>query len=87
MVVTPANAHDATAIFDLLAPVVDEDTKPTVMGDSAYASAGTLDDLEQAGFADILARSPRPGDARAVSARTTSTWTWEPQPSPARPGR
>ena len=58
VVVTPANAHDATAIFDLLAPVVDEDTKPTVMGDSAYASAGTLDDLEQAGFADILAKVP-----------------------------
>ena len=38
--------------------MVDEDTKPTVMGDSAYASAGTLDDLEQAGFADILAKVP-----------------------------
>ena len=58
VVVTPANAHDATAIFDLLAPVADERAKPTVMGDSAYAGAATLDDLEQAGFADISARVP-----------------------------
>jgi hypothetical protein len=57
-VVTPANAHDATAIFDLLAPVADEEAKPTVMGDSAYAGAATLDHLEQAGFADISARVP-----------------------------
>ncbi len=41
VVVTPANAHDATAIFDLLVPVADDETKPTVMGDSAYASVVT----------------------------------------------
>jgi len=58
VVVTPANAHDATAIFDLLVPVADDEAKPTVMGDSAYASASTLDDLEQAGFTDIKARVP-----------------------------
>ena len=58
VVVTPANAHDATAVFDLLVPVADDEAKPTVMGDSAYASATTLDDLEQAGFADIKARVP-----------------------------
>lgn len=58
VVVTPANAHDATAIFDLLAPVAKEATKPKVMGDSAYAGAATLDGLEQAGFADISARVP-----------------------------
>jgi hypothetical protein len=58
VVVTPANAHDATAIFDLLAPVAGAATKPKVMGDSAYAGAATLDDLEQAGFADISARVP-----------------------------
>lgn len=58
VVVTPANAHDATAVDDLVAPVAGEKHKPTVMGDSAYAGAATLDDLEQAGFADIKAKVP-----------------------------
>ena len=58
VVVTPANAHDATAVEDLLAPVADDETKPTVMGDSAYAGAGTLDDLEAAGFTDVKAKVP-----------------------------
>ncbi|MGH9003010.1 MAG: IS1182 family transposase [Acidimicrobiia bacterium] len=58
VVLTPANAHDATAVEDLLAPVADDERKPTVMGDSAYASADTLDDLEQAGFADVKAKVP-----------------------------
>jgi IS5 family transposase len=39
VVVTPANAHDATAVNDLVAPVAGEKHKPTVMGDSAYAGA------------------------------------------------
>ena len=43
VVVTPANAHDA--VDDLLADHVDDEDKPTVMGDSAYAGADTLDDL------------------------------------------
>ncbi len=58
VVVTPANAHDATAVEDLLGPVYENETKPTVMGDSAYAGAGTLDDLEAAGFTDIKAKVP-----------------------------
>jgi hypothetical protein len=58
VVVTPANAHDATAVTDLLVPVTDDEAKPTVMGDSAYAGAATLDDLEAAGFADVLAKVP-----------------------------
>jgi hypothetical protein len=58
VVLTPANAHDATAVTDLLAPVADEVHKPMVMGDSAYAGAGTLDDLEAAGFADVKAKVP-----------------------------
>ena len=58
VVVTPANAHDATAVEDLLGPVADEVHKPTVMGDSAYAGADTLDDLEQAGFADVKNKVP-----------------------------
>ena len=58
VVLTPANAHDATAVEDLLAPVADDEAKPTVMGDSAYAGASTLTDLEEAGFADVKARVP-----------------------------
>ncbi len=45
---------------DLLAAVADEEDKPTVMGDSAYAGADTLDDLEQAGFDDVKAKVPPP---------------------------
>ncbi|CAN5129973.1 IS1182-like element ISGvi6 family transposase [soil metagenome] len=58
VVVTPANAPDATAVKDLLAPVRHAEHKPTVMGDSAYAGADTLDDLETAGFADVKAKVP-----------------------------
>ena len=58
VVVTAGNDHDATAVEDLLAPLADEQDKPTVMGDSAYAGADTLDDLEQAGFDDVKARVP-----------------------------
>ncbi len=61
MVVTPANTHDADAVDDLLADHVDDVDKPIVMGDCAYASADTLDDLEQAGF-DVMAKvSPAGG--------------------------
>lgn len=60
VVVTPANTHDADAVDDLLADHTDADDKPTVMGDSAYAGADTLDDLEQAGF-DVKAKVPRAG--------------------------
>lgn len=58
VVVTPANAHDAAAVEDLLAGLADEEHKPTVMGDCAYAGADTLDDLEAAGYADIKAKVP-----------------------------
>lgn len=58
VVLSAANAHDATAVEDLLAPVADAEAKPTVMGDSAYAGANTLDDLETAGFADVKAKVP-----------------------------
>lgn len=57
VVVTPANAHDADAVEDLLADHADDEDKPTVMGDCAYAGADTLDDLEQAGF-DVKAKVP-----------------------------
>ncbi len=57
VVVTPANVHDADAVDDLLADHADDVDKPTVMGDSAYAGADTLDDLTQAGF-DVKAKVP-----------------------------
>lgn len=57
MVVTPANVHDADAVDDLLAGHADDEDKPTVMGDSAYAGAGTLDDLTEAGF-DVNTKVP-----------------------------
>lgn len=60
VVVTPANTHDADAVDDLLAGHVDDDDKPTVMGDSAYAGADTLDDLAKAGF-DINTKVPPAG--------------------------
>ncbi len=58
IVVTPANAHDATAAQDLLGRLGDDEHKPTVIGDSAYAGTDTLDDLETAGFADVKAKVP-----------------------------
>ncbi|MDQ1417877.1 MAG: hypothetical protein QOF81_3490 [Acidimicrobiaceae bacterium] len=58
VVVTPANDHDATAVDELLAPVTGMETKPTVMGDSAYAGAETLQRLAQAGFDDVKAKVP-----------------------------
>ena len=42
----------------MLAPVADDEHRPTVMGDSAYAGAATLGDLEAAGFADVKAKVP-----------------------------
>jgi hypothetical protein len=57
VVVTPANTHDADAVDDLLAGHADNEDKPTVMGDSAYAGADTLDDLAEAGF-EVKAKVP-----------------------------
>lgn len=56
--VTPGNAHDSTAVPELLAPVADESDKPTVMGDSAYAGADTLAALQEQGFDDVKAKVP-----------------------------
>ena len=57
VVVTPANTHDADAVEDLLAGHADDEDKPIVMGDSAYAGADTLDELTEAGF-DVKAKVP-----------------------------
>jgi IS5 family transposase len=57
VIVTPANTHDAEPAADLLAEYVDDEDKPMVFGDSAYAGADILDDLSEAGF-DVRAKVP-----------------------------
>jgi IS5 family transposase len=57
VIVTPANTHDAEPAADLLADYVDDEDKPMVFGDSAYAGADILDDLGEAGF-DVRAKVP-----------------------------
>ncbi len=57
VVVTPANTHDAEVVEDLLAGHTDDDDKPTVMGDSAYAGPDTVADLEDDGF-EVTAKVP-----------------------------
>ena len=57
VVLTPANIPDADAAEDLLADHADEDTKPTVFADSAYAGADTLARLQGAGY-DLRAKVP-----------------------------
>jgi Transposase DDE domain/Transposase domain (DUF772) len=51
--VTPANVHDTVAVTELLAGHVDDDVKPEVMGDSAYSSADTIEELTAAGFTPV----------------------------------
>ena len=53
VVVTAANVHDADAVTELLAEHAGDEVKPDVMGDSAYSSADTIDDLTQAGFTPL----------------------------------
>ncbi len=48
--VTAANTPDQDAAEDLLAPCVDLDVKPDVMGDSAYAGAELRERLDDLGF-------------------------------------
>lgn len=54
---TPANVPDRDAVGDLLAPVADEDDKPTVVGDSAYADGDTRTRLEDEGH-EVVAKVP-----------------------------
>jgi hypothetical protein len=57
VVATPANTPDRDAAIDLLAPVADEEEKPEVLGDSAYADGATRDALKAQGF-KLTAKSP-----------------------------
>lgn len=61
VVVTPANVHDAAAVTELLADHVDDDVKPQVMGDSAYSSADTIEELTAAGFTPVTKVRPAKG--------------------------
>ena len=73
--VTPANTPDRDAVDDLLAPSADDEDKPEVVGDSAYADGETRDRLGQGRLhgAGQGAAGPQPG--RAGSPRTASTST------------
>ena len=57
VVATPANTPDREAASDLLAPHADEEDKPEVLGDSAYADGATRDTLERQGFT-VTAKCP-----------------------------
>jgi len=57
VVATPANTPDRDAAVDLLAPVADDEDKPEVFGDSAYADGATRDTLEEQGFT-LTAKCP-----------------------------
>ncbi len=57
VVVTPANTHDADAVDDLLSGHGDDEDKPTVFADSAYAGADTLAHLHGEGY-DVMAKVP-----------------------------
>jgi hypothetical protein len=57
IVATPANTHDAQAAEALLESHVDEEEKPTVLGDSAYASGQTRKALSHQGFT-LMAKCP-----------------------------
>ncbi len=57
VVATAANTPDRDAAPDLLAPLADEEDKPEVLGDSAYADGATRDTLEERGF-KVTAKCP-----------------------------
>ena len=56
--VTPANAPDAEPVADLLGPSADDEDKPTVVGDSAYAGTDTTALLEDAGYEPVTKVPP-----------------------------
>jgi transposase len=57
VVATPANTPDRDAASDLLASHADEEDKPEVLGDSAYADGATREALEHKGF-NVTAKCP-----------------------------
>jgi IS5 family transposase len=57
VVATPANTPDREAASDLLASHANEEEKPEVLGDSAYADGSTRDTLGKQGFT-VTAKCP-----------------------------
>jgi len=57
VVATPANTPDRDAADELLDEHADQDDKPEVFGDSAYADGATREDLETKGFT-VTAKVP-----------------------------
>ena len=57
VVVTPANTPDRDAVEDLLADHADDEDKPAVVGDSAYADGATRARLEDEGY-EVLSKTP-----------------------------
>ena len=57
VVATPANTPDRDAAADLVAPLADEEAKPEVLGDSAYADGATRDALAAKGL-KVTAKCP-----------------------------
>ncbi len=55
--VTAANTPDRDAVGDLLEGLADEDDKPEILGDSAYADGATRATLAEAGF-EVVAKVP-----------------------------
>ena len=57
VVVTPANAHDAEPVDELLEPTRDLDDKPAMMGDAAYGDGDTRERLAKEGR-EVIAKVP-----------------------------
>jgi hypothetical protein len=57
IVATPANTPDRDAAAELVAPEVDGDDKPVILGDSAYADGATRTALSHQGFT-VMAKCP-----------------------------
>ena len=57
MAVTAANVPDRDAVDDLLEGLSDEEDKPEIVGDSAYADGPTRKALGEAGF-EVMAKVP-----------------------------
>jgi hypothetical protein len=55
--VTAANTPDRDAVDDLVGGLADEDDKPEILGDSAYADGATRKTLTDAGF-EVVAKVP-----------------------------
>ena len=65
VVATPANTPDRDAVPGLLGGHDDDEDKPVVLGDSAYADATTRTDLEADGF-ELVAKSPPVRNAKGL---------------------